>query len=214
MAGSKPRASALCPCSSAATDAVADPVIFAWLDPALKVGGGTAAVNSWDSKVMGGGGWVSAGALKSKEEAWAASGVAVGSAGEGVLTKGEGLPSTKNDIGVSWAGAGAVAKGEVAASVNKAGDVLAGAALAKGETADSPDKLSGMIGVGAGVACANGEAAAAAGWLRKGLGGNELAGGWEGSRRGGKMVVPKVGAGASGTKEVGEAAGLSGVRRL
>lgn len=53
-----------------------------------------------------------------------------------------------------------------------------------------------------------------AGWLRNGLGGKELAGGWEGSRRGGKMVVPKVGVGVSGTKELGEAAGLSGVRRL
>jgi hypothetical protein len=111
-----------------------------------------AAVNSWDSKVMGGGCWVSAGALKSKEEAWAASGAAVGSAVEGVLTKGEGLPSMKSDVGVSWAGAGAVAKGEDAASVNKAGGALAGAALAKGEAADSLDELSGMVGAGAGVA--------------------------------------------------------------
>lgn len=152
MAGSKPRASALCPCSSAATDAVADPVIFAWLDSALKVGGTMAAVNSWESKVAAGDGWGSAGALRPKGEAWAASGAAVGSAGEGGLTNGEGLPSMKSDVGVSWAGAGAVANGEDMASVNKAGGALAGAALAKGEAADSLDTLNGMVGAGAGVA--------------------------------------------------------------
>lgn len=102
----------------------------------------------------------------------------------------------------AWEGGAPTVKGEVFGASN--GEPVTGGAAAKGEAAEVSENSDWGSSCG-GVATGSeepgkekGEAAergGTAGLSRKGLGGSELAGAWDGSRRGGRMVAPFWGEG-------------------
>lgn len=174
--GSKPRASALCPWSKAATEAVAAPVNF---PGAVEEGKG--AAEATDSRSDAGAGLSgSGGALKEAKGEEVGGG---GSGAMGALANGDsGVGVNSEEIAAGWEG---MEKGEPGSGI-----------MPKGEG-------GGLVGVGAEAEIS-----------KKGMGGSELAGACEGSRRGGR-IVEAGGAGAdSGIRNADGGDGGSGCRRL
>jgi hypothetical protein len=129
--------------------------------------------------------------------------------GAAISGSGAALKEAKGDGGAGEAGSGAAvepAKGDSGAALNKEG-------MAGGCVGSENGELGAGItpkGEGGGLARAGAEAAIS----KKGVGGRELAGGCEGSRRGGRTVEARGDGADSAMEKAAGGAGGSGWMRL